>query len=204
VIGVVGNVRHSPLDLEAVPQIYVPGAGGEMVVRTKQTLAALAPAVRAALRQFGADVILGDFKSMSQIVDQAVSPKRLIAFLVGLFSLLALLLASIGIYGVIAYSVSQRTQELGIRLALGSPASAVLWLVLGEGMRLAFIGCVIGLIASLGLTRVIQALLFAVSPSDPFTFAASGLLLLAVAMIACWLPGRRAARVDPMVALRHE
>jgi predicted permease len=204
VVGVVGNVRHSPLDLEAVPQIYVDGAGGEMVVRTKQTLAGLAPAVRAAVRPFGADVILGDFKSMSQIVDQAVSPKRLIAFLVGLFSLLALLLAAIGIYGVIAYSVSQRTQELGIRLALGSPASAVLWLVLREGMRLAFIGCVIGLIASLGLTRVIQALLFAVSPSDPFAFAASGLLLLVVAMIACWLPGRRAARVDPMVALRHE
>ena len=204
VIGVVGNVRHSPLDLEAVPQIYVPGAGGEMLVRTKQTLAELAPAVRAKLRQFGADVILGDFKSLSQIVEQAVSPKRLIAFLVGLFSLLALFLASIGIYGVIAYSVSQRTQELGIRLALGSAPGAVLWLVLREGLKLAFIGCVIGLLASLGLTRVIQALLFAVSPSDPFTFAASGLLLLAVTLIACWLPGRRAARVDPMVALRHE
>jgi len=115
-----------------------------------------------------------------------------------------LFLASIGIYGVIAYSVSQRTQELGIRLALGSAPGAVLWLVLREGLKLAFIGCVIGLIASLGLTRVIQALLFAVSPSDPFTFAASGLLLLAVTLIACWLPGRRAARVDPMVALRHE
>jgi ABC-type antimicrobial peptide transport system permease subunit len=146
----------------------------------------------------------GEFKSLSQMLDQVVSPKRLITLLVGLFSLMALLLASLGIYGVIAYSVSQRTQEIGIRLALGSPKTAVLRLVIGEGIKLAAIGCALGLAASLALTRVIQTLLFGVSPTDPLTFVTSGLLLTGVALLACWLPARRAARVDPMLALRYE
>jgi putative ABC transport system permease protein len=145
-----------------------------------------------------------EFKPLRQIVDQAISPRRLITLLFGLFSLLALILASVGIYGVIAYSVSQRTQEIGIRLALGSPRIAVLRLIIVEGMRMVFIGCAIGLIAALVLTRVLQALLFGVSPTDPVSFAASCFLLLAVALLACWLPACRAARVDPMVALRSE
>jgi predicted permease len=204
VIGVVGNVRQNPLELEAAPQIYIPGTGGYLVVRTKGSFAALAPAVRATVRQVGGDLLLEDFKSLSQLVDQVVSPKRLIMLLVGLFSLLALILASVGIYGVIAYSVTQRTQEIGIRLALGSPKSRVLRLIMGKGLKLAFIGCATGLLASLALTRVMQSLLFAVSPTDPLTFAASGLLLLGVAALACFLPGVRAMRVDPIVALRQE
>ena len=204
VIGVVGNVRQNSLELEAAPQLYLLGAGGQLVVRTKEPLSALAPDIRALLRRVGSDLILEDFTPLRQMVDQAVSPKRLIMLLVGLFSLLALLLASIGIYGVIAYSVSRRTQEIGIRLALGSPAASVLRLVIAEGMRLVLLGCAIGLVASLALTRVIQALLFGVSATDPLTILASGFLLLAVALLACWLPARRAARLDPMAALRCE
>jgi ABC-type antimicrobial peptide transport system permease subunit len=124
--------------------------------------------------------------------------------LVGLFSLLALLLASVGIYGVIAFSVSQRTQEIGIRLALGSPRIRVLKLIIGNGMKLTFVGCLVGLAASLALTRLMQALLFAVSPTDPTTFAASGLLLIGVAALACWLPACRAVRIDPVSALRQD
>jgi predicted permease len=204
VIGVVGNVRQSPLEKEAAPQIYFRGAGGELIVRTRGTLASLIPAVRSTIQQFEPGMFQGEFKSLSQIVDQAVSPKRLITLLVGLFSLMALLLASLGIYGVVAYSVSQRTQEIGIRLALGSPTTAVLRLVIGEGIKLTAIGCAVGLAASLALTRVIQTLLFGVSPTDPLTFVTSGLLLTAVALLACWLPARRAAQVDPMIALRYE
>lgn len=204
VIGVVGDVRQNALEPEAAPQIYIPGVGGQLVVRTKQSLASFAPALRATLRQLGSEVILEDVKSLGQMVDQVISPKRLVMLMVGLFSLLALLLASVGIYGVIAYSVSQRTQEIGIRLALGSPRAGVLRLIIGQGMKLALVGCTLGLAASLALTRVIQALLFAVSPTDPLTFGASGLLLVGVAVVACWLPARRAARVNPMVALRQE
>jgi hypothetical protein len=204
VIGVVGNVRQSPLEPEAAPQIYVAGVGGQLVVRTKQNWALLAPALRSVATQSGADVVLGDVQSLGQLVDQFVSPKRLIMLLVGLFSLLALLLASVGIYGVIAFSVSQRTQEIGIRLALGSPRIRVLKLIIGNGMKLTFVGCLVGLAASLALTRLMQALLFAVSPTDPTTFAASGLLLIGVAALACWLPACRAVRIDPVSALRQD
>ena len=147
---------------------------------------------------------LPEVRPLSQIIDRAVSPRRLITFLLGLFSLLALLLASLGIYGVIAYSVSQRTQEIGIRLALGSSVATVRRLILGEGMKLALIGCGLGLIGSLALSRVLQALLFGVSPADPFTFITSGILMSVVALTACWLPALRASRVDPMVVLHHE
>lgn len=205
VIGVVGNVRRSPLEKEAEPQIYTRWAGGgELVVRTRGSLTSLIPAVHSTLRQFEPGMFQGEFKSLRQMVDQVVSPKRLIALLVGLFSLMALLLASLGIYGVIAYSVSQRTQEIGVRLALGSTRTAVLRLVIGEGIKLSAIGCAVGMAASLALTRLIQALLFDVSPTDPLTFVTSGLLLTGVALLACWLPARRAARVNPTVALRYE
>jgi predicted permease len=204
VIGVVGNVRQNPLEPEAAPQIYIPEVGGQLVVRTRQSLASFAPALRAAVRQLGSDIILEDVQALSQIVDQFISPKKLITLMVGLFSLLALLLAMVGIYGVIAYSVSQRIPEMGIRLALGSPRSSLMWLIVGKGMQLALVGCAAGLVASLALTRVIQALLFAVSPTDPLAFGASGLLVLVVAVLACWLPARQAACVNPMAALRCE
>ena len=209
VVGVVGNVRHGALDQEASSEMYYLGCqigwgATELVVRTKMTVASLVPGVRAALREIDPQLPTTDFQTLGHLVDQAVSPRRLIAQLLGAFSILALGLAAVGIYGVISYSVSQRTQEMGIRLALGSPAAAVLNLVMGEGMKLAVIGVVIGLLASLSLTRVIQALLFGVSATDPITLGANALLLTLVALFSCWLPARRAARIEPMVALRME
>jgi len=204
VIGVVGDVRQNQLETEAAPQIYLPGVGGQLVVRTTQTMASCAKDLRAAVRQLGSDIILEDVQTLSQMVDQFISPKRLIMLMVGLFSLLAFVLAMLGIYGVIAYSVIQRIPEMGIRLALGSPRSSLIWLVIGKGMQLVLVGCAAGLAGSLALTRVIQALLFEVSPTDPLAFAASGLLVLLVGAMACWLPARRAARISPMIALRCE
>jgi ABC-type antimicrobial peptide transport system permease subunit len=145
-----------------------------------------------------------EFKPLKNLVENMVSPKRLVALLLALFSLLALLLASIGIYGVVAYSVSQRTREIGIRLALGSSRDALLGLVIWEGMSLTLLGCGIGLMAGWILARVIRALLFHVSPTDPIVFVSTAVLLLLVAFAACWLPARRATKVDPMIALRND
>ena len=205
VLGVVGNVPQSALEQAAGPEMYMFSWGGrELIVRTRSPLAAAGPAVRAALRDFNPSMAVDEFKPLAQVVQSILSPKRLVALLLGVFSLLALFLASIGIYGVIAYSVSQRTREIGIRLALGAPRDALLGLVIWEGMSLTILGCGIGLIAGWMLTRIIQGLLFEVSPTDPIAFVSSLVLLLAVAFGACWLPARRAAKVDPIVALRHE
>ena len=202
IVGVVGNVRQTALEETAVPEVYLLSWGGELLARGGGALASLTPAVRGVLRGLDPLMPADDFRSLDQIVDQAVAPKRALAALLGLFSLVALLLAAIGIYGVMAFSVSQRTQEIGLRLALGASAGGILALIIRQGMRAALVGCAAGLIGALALTRLIAALFFEVSTSDPLTFAACGLLLLAVALLACWAPARRAARVDPIVALR--
>jgi ABC-type antimicrobial peptide transport system permease subunit len=176
----------------------------ELVVRTKAPLSTVVPTVRATLHQFDPGMPLNGFRSLGEIVDQAVSPKRLILMLLGFFSLLALILASVGIYGVISYAVSQRTPELGIRLALGATTGGILWLVIKQGMKPVVLGLLIGLAAALALTRVAQSLLFGISATDPLTFTANALLFLCVGLLACWLPARRATRIDPMNALRHE
>jgi len=205
VVGLVGNVRQSALEEAVGPEMYMFAWGGrELIVRTRSNLAAAGPAVRATLRDFNPSMAVDDFKPLEEVIESVLSPKRLVTLLLGLFSILALILASVGIYGVIAYSVSQRTREIGIRLALGAPREALLRLVVWEGMSLAILGCGIGLIAGWILTRVIQGLLFEVSPTDPLVFVSSAVLLLVVALGACWLPARRAARVDPLLALRHE
>jgi ABC-type antimicrobial peptide transport system permease subunit len=147
---------------------------------------------------------LDGFRSLGEIVDQAVSPKRLIVMLLGLFSLLAMTLSSVGIYGVISYAVSQRTPELGIRLALGATKRGILWLVIREGMKPVALGLLIGLAAAALLTQITRSLLFGISATDPLTFTSNALLFLGVGLLACWLPARRAAKVDPMTALRCE
>src|SRR5262249_26977844 len=153
---------------EAGPKIYIVGGGGsDLVVRTRLPLTAMIPLVRLTLRQVDPHMAISDFRPLGRIIDEAVAPRRLICSLLGTFSITALALAAIGIYGVMAYSVSQRTKEFGIRLALGSPRSALLGLILREGMRLALIGCVAGIAGSLALMRTIHSLLFGVGSADP-------------------------------------
>ena len=205
----VGDVRHSALDRQASSEMYLLGAqlgwgSEELVVRTKTPLATVVPTVRAALHQFDAGMPLNGFRSLGEIVDQAVSPRRLVLMLLGFFSVLATILASVGIYGVISYAVSQRTPELGIRLALGATVGGILWLVIKQGMKPVVLGLLIGLAAALALTRVVQSLLFGISATDPLTFTINAVLFFCVGLVACWLPARRAAQVDPITALRNE
>src|SRR2546422_2508492 len=141
---------------------------------------------------------------MDQRLSDSVAQRRYQTLLFGVFAAVALVIATVGIYGVISYGVSQRTHEIGIRMALGAQASDVLRMVVGQGMRLALIGAALGVAAALGLTRVIGSMLFNVSPTDPATFALITLLLATVALIACYIPARRATKLDPLMALRHD
>jgi ABC-type antimicrobial peptide transport system permease subunit len=160
--------------------------------------------LRAAAQQFDPNLVPYDFIPMKRIVSDSIAAQRFTMILLGVFAVWALLLASIGIFGVLSYVVGQRTQEVGIRMALGAQRRDVLRLILGEGTRLAVAGIGIGLAASLALTRLMSSMLFGVSATDPLTFLLVGLVLTAVACVACSIPALRATRVDPMVALRYE
>jgi len=209
VIGVVADVKLEGVDQETRMQSYLPlaqepvGSLG-LLVRTVGPPLALAATVERAIQAIDKDLPVFGVQSMDQLLGNDIAQQRLTMALLAGFAVLALLLAAIGIYGVIAYSVSQRTHELGIRIALGAQNRDVLRLVLGQGMRLALIGVALGLIASFALTRLMRPLLFGVEATDPMTFVALSLLLGLVALLACWIPARRAAKVDPMVALRDE
>ena len=176
----------------------------ELVVRTSRLPESFVPDVRAAMKAFDPALPNSEFTTLDQIVDDAVAPRRLITHLLGAFSSFALALASLGLYGVIAYSVSQRTQEIGIRLAIGAQRGDVLRLVVGEGFRMAAAGVVVGVIAALALSRLLASLLFGVTTTDPLIFSISAAVLTSVALLACYIPARRAAKVDPVVALRCE
>jgi predicted permease len=205
IVGVVGDARQNALEPTVGPEMFMFDWGGrQLIVRSGGTLPSMVPIVRSTLREFNPNMAVDEFQPLAQIVERVVSPKRLMTRLLALFSALGLVLAAIGIYGVVACFVNQRTREIGIRLALGSSQSAVMHLVIREGILLAIIGGGLGLITALALTRVLRAQLLGVSPTDPLTFVSSAVVLMGVALLACWLPARRATRVNPMEALRSE
>jgi putative ABC transport system permease protein len=209
VVGVVGDVRYHGLDSRIFPTIYVPHGQVPfrrmmVAVRTTGEPLALVPAVKGQIAAIDRNLPVSKIQTMEQIVAESVTPQRFNLTLLGTFAALALLLAAVGIYGVISYAVTRRRNEIGIRMALGARARDVTRLVIGQGMRLTLLGVALGLVGALALTRVLRVLLFNVSATDPLTFAAIALLLTTVALIACWLPARRATRVDPLNALRHE
>ena len=209
IVGVVGNVRHKALEIEVMPEAYFPYKQSpanfmSLVVRTASDPVSMVPAIRRQVLSVDKDQPVSDVMTMEQRVAKSVASRRFVMLLLGSFSVLALGLAAVGIYGVMAYLVTQRTQEIGVRMALGAQKRDVLRLVVGKGMALAVTGAAIGLVASLVLTRLMRSLLFQVTPTDWFTFVIVSVVLLTVALLACYIPARRATRVDPLVALRYE
>jgi predicted permease len=208
VVGVVDDVHEETVEGGTGSQIYYPAmqqgpSGAQLVVRTSLPPAALAGSVLRALRELNPKQPAAEFRPIQAVVDRAVSPRRFFILLVAAFAGLGLLLAALGIYGVISYSVTQRTQEIGIRMALGATTGKVQWGVIATTLRLTLIGIATGMLASLVVARAISALLFGTTPTDPVTFAAVILVLALVALFAGYLPARKASRIDPMVALRN-
>ena len=210
VVGVVSDVRHRALELVSGCEMYLPMrqtnnySSVDLVVRTSLPPAALASAVRAELKSIDPNLPTNEFRLLQQLVDKAVSPRRFVVILLTGFSAFALILASLGMYAVISYSVARRTQELGIRMALGASAAGLQARIVLHTLRLAGIGMALGISASWMLSRTLSDLLFGVTPTDPATFLAMVVTLSTVAAIAGYLPARRAVRIDPMTALRAE
>ncbi|MGH9936410.1 MAG: ABC transporter permease [Blastocatellia bacterium] len=210
IIGIAGDVRSFGLDTEPGAMIYAPtaeiarGMQSRLVVRTRAEATAQTSAVRGALRSIDANVPVTDIQTVERLLYDSLGSRRFNMFLLGSFACVALLLASVGLFGVMAYLVSQRTREIGVRLALGAQPRDVFRLVIGRGMLLALVGAAAGLAGAFGLARFLETLLFQIKPTDALTFTVAPALLLGVALLACYIPARRAMKVDPMVALRCE
>lgn len=209
IVGVVGNVKHKTLEAEANPEVYfpyqqLPKNFMSVVVRTSSDPVSMIPAIRSQVFTIDKNQPVFDIMTMDQRLAKSVAASRFVMLLLGTFSVLALGLAAVGLYGAMAYLVTQRTQEIGLRMALGARRSDVFKLVIGKGMRLVIIGMAIGLVASLALTRVMGSLLFEVTPTDALTFVIVSVVLLTVALLACYIPARRATNVDPLTSLRYE
>jgi putative ABC transport system permease protein len=209
IVGVVGNVRHLGLATEPRPEAYMHTLQGplnnpQLVVRMAGDASAAISSIRGVIRAADANIIISRVSTMEDVRYASLAGPRFNTILFGVFAVLALALGLVGIYGVMAYTVTQRRHEIGIRMALGAQPRDVLRMVVGHGMKLAGAGAAIGLAVALGVTRVMRALLYETSPTDPLTFAVVVALLVAVALLACIVPARRATRVDPLIALRYE
>jgi putative ABC transport system permease protein len=218
VVGIIGDVKEGGLGNPAPEVMYIPLAQVKdsfmdlnnkiipitWVVKTAVSPLTLSAAVRKQVREADGQLAIARERSLDQVVAEAMARQNFNMTLLSVFAGVALLLAAIGIYGMLSYSVQQRSQEIGIRMALGAQGGDVLWMVMKQGMTLAVLGIGIGLAGAFGLTRLLTALLFGVKANDPVTFASIAGVLVLVALLACWVPARRATRVDPMVALRYE
>jgi len=208
IVGIVGDVHEDSLDLPPQPTVYVdlfqrPRSAITLTMLSDADTRSVTSAARGILQDLNPE-IPAKFGTFSQIYSASLGSRRFNVILVGFFGIVALLLATAGVFGVMAYSVSRRTREIGVRVALGASSSDVLRMILSQGLRTIFIGVAVGIIGSLALTRTVESLLFGVTATDPLTFAGVTLLLVGTALLACYVPARRAMRVDPMVALRHE
>jgi putative ABC transport system permease protein len=209
IIGVVANVMNDDLDDLAEPCIYLPFAQNpvsrmSLIIRAMGQLGETAPAVRRQLAEIDSSLALADVKSMAEVIHERRSPKEMMMWMLGVFGLMALAMAAVGTYAVMAYSLAERTRELGIRIALGAQSADVLKLVLKRGLTLALIGVGLGVAGALAMTRALSQLLYGVTATDPLTFGGVSLALALTALLACYIPARRATKVDPMVALRCE
>jgi ABC-type antimicrobial peptide transport system permease subunit len=209
IVGVVANVMNEDLDDLAEPCVYLPFAQypvGRMslIVRTPGAPDRIVPAVRRELAALDASLPLSDVKTMEQVIYERRSPKEVMMWMLGIFGVMALAMAAVGTYAVMAYSVAERTRELGVRIALGAQSADILKLVLRRGLSLTLLGIGLGFAFALALTRALAQLLYGVTATDALTFAGVAALLATVALLACWIPARRATRVDPIIALRSE
>ncbi len=216
IVGVVGDVKHLSLESEPTVDIYLPIAqihednvgmvtnSQYWIVRSKTNSQAVEAAFRRELQDIDRDAATSNVRTLEDYISDSVAPRKFNLRVLTIFSVVALLLAATGIYGIVSYTVSQRTPEIGIRLALGAGRTNVFRLILGQGLRVVFFGVALGLVGAFAMTRVIRSLLFGVTPNDALTFVLVSLLMIFVALIACSVPARRATKVDPLVALRNE
>jgi len=208
IVGIVGDVWFG-LDAPPYPELFMPytqwpSNGMALVLRTASEPSSLIPRVKEEIWRVDPDQPVADIKTMDQLVSIEAAGRRFVLQLIGAFASIALVLAAVGIYGVVSYGTRQRTHEIGIRMALGARGQQIMWLVVGQNAKWLLIGITTGVASALALTRLLAAYLYAVQPTDPLTFVAVSLLLLAVAMLAVYIPARRATKVDPMEALRYE
>ena len=206
IVGVVADIKQYAMETEVYPAIYVPRPVHSMtlVARARDNPFSLLSAVRAEVRKRDRDLPVSNIQTIDQTLRVVLGPERFAVFLLVIFAAVALSLAAVGLYGVMSYAVSQRTREIGIRMALGARRSDVMMMVIGQGIKLAGAGILIGLGGALALTRLMETLVFGVSATDPLTYVTIVSLLTVVALLACWIPARRATKVDPLLALRCE
>jgi len=205
IIGVVADVKQFGLDSEPSLDFYYPAlVPSSIIVHTAGNPKSLIGPVRAAIQSVDAEIPVSEIRTMDQMVEESASSRRWTMALLASFAALAMALALVGIYGVMSWSVAQRTREIGIRMALGASSEEVVGEILGRGIKLSTAGLAIGLVCAFALRGVLASLVFDVSPSDPLIYAGVAALMFAVALAACYIPARRASRVDPMIALRWE